>query len=103
MCFLQGKSGSSLGMRNELYLPNEMALERLSWYAYFLDAKTLPYVLVAGTKPIREYKHVAGSRQVFLALVIYSEGDDIALKLFRSVADSSLASGRREEQERKRR
>jgi hypothetical protein len=88
-------------MRNELSLPNEMALERLSCYAYLFDAKTLPYVLVAGNKPIREYRHVAGSRQVLLALVIYSEGDDIALKLFRSVADSSLASWRREERERK--
>jgi len=88
-------------MRNELYLPNEMALDRLSWYAYFLDAKTFPYALAAGNKPIREYREGAGSRQVLLALVIYSEGDDIALKSFRSVADSSLASWRREERERK--
>jgi hypothetical protein len=84
-------------------LPNEMALERLSWYAYFFDAKTLPYVLAAGNKPIREYRHVVGSRQALLALVIYSEGDDIALKSFRYVADSSLASWRREERERQRR
>jgi hypothetical protein len=90
-------------MRNELYLPNEMALERLSWYAYFFDAKTLPYVLAAGNKPIREDRHVAGSRQALLALVISSEGDDRALKSFRSVADSSLASWRREERERQRR
>jgi hypothetical protein len=40
-----------------------MALERLSWYAYFFDAKALPQVLAAGNKPIREYRHVAGRRQ----------------------------------------
>jgi hypothetical protein len=60
-----------------------MALDRLSWYAYFFDAKTFPYVLAAGNKPGREYRPVAGSRQVLLALVIYSEGDDTALKSFR--------------------
>ena len=41
-----------------------------------------------------------GSRQALLALVMYSEGDDTALKSFRSVADSSLTRWRREEQER---
>jgi hypothetical protein len=51
-------------MRNELYLLNEMALDRLSWHAYFFDAKTFPYALAAGNKPIREYREVAGSRQV---------------------------------------
>jgi hypothetical protein len=78
-----------------------MALDRLSWYACFFDAKTFPYALVAGNKPIREYREVVGSRQVLLALVIHSEGDDTALKSFRYVADSSLASWRREERERK--
>jgi hypothetical protein len=90
-------------MRNELYRPNEMALDRLSWSAYFFDVKTFPYALAAGNKPIREYREVAGRRQVLLALVIYSEGDDTALKSFRYVADSSLASWRREERERQRR
>lgn len=70
-------------MRNELSLPNEMALDHLSWYAYFFEAKTFPSALAAGTKPIREYREVAGSRQVLLTLVIESEGDDTALKSFR--------------------
>jgi hypothetical protein len=69
-------------MRNELSYSREVALDRLSWYAYFFDAKTFPYVLAAGNKPIREYMPVAGSRQILLALVIYSEGDDTALKSF---------------------
>jgi hypothetical protein len=90
-------------MRNELCLPNERALDRLSWYASFFDAKTFPYAVAAGNKPIREYMEVVGSRQVLLALVIYSEGDDTALKSFRYVADSSLASWRREARERQRR
>jgi hypothetical protein len=94
--------GSSHGMRNELYLAHEMALDRLSWYANFFDAKTFPYALAAGNKPIREYREVAGSRQVLLALVIYSEGDGTVLKSFRYVADSSLASWWREERERQR-
>jgi hypothetical protein len=57
-------------MRNELSLPNEMALDRLSWYAYFFEAKTFPSALAAGNQPIREYREVAGSRQVLLALMI---------------------------------
>jgi hypothetical protein len=89
-------------MRNELYLAHEMALDRLSWYANFFDAKTFPYTLAAGNKPIREYREVAGSRQVLLARVIYSEGDGTVVKSFRYVADSSLASWWREERERQR-
>jgi hypothetical protein len=97
------KGRRSHGMRNELDLPNEMALDGLSRYAYFFDAKILSDALAASTKPIRESRVVAGSRQALLALVISSEGDDTALKSFRYVADSSLTSWRREERERQRR
>jgi hypothetical protein len=65
-------------MRNELYLPNEMALDRLSRCTYFFDAKLFSDALAAGNKPRREYRVVAGSRQALLALVISSEGDDTA-------------------------
>jgi hypothetical protein len=81
--------GSTHGMRNELYLPNKMALDRLSRYAYFFDAKIFADVLAAGTNPIREYRVVTGRRQALLALVTYSEGDDTALKSFLYAAGSS--------------
>ena len=47
-------------MRNELDLPNEMALDGLSQYAYFFNAKILSDALAAGNKPRREYRVVAG-------------------------------------------